>query len=201
VFVNLHSCNYTCTCTYAGGKYILAACDSNVIIFDFETRRPVRTFNDVYGCFCDFVLPINNPDMPVDKQALTECLILTRGVEEANEEGFPVTGYNKVMLHKLTFPEGSSHHEWKFDVVQEYTHDDYFANVYMCKLATNGYYVAAPTVQNSVFVWNILTGALVAIIKGGSTEKEIRDIKFHPSKKLMFVSGDDGCVKIYGPEE
>lgn len=182
-----------------GSKYFMAACDSNVKIFDFETRKEVAVFRDLFGCYCDYALPIINPDMPMGNDQ--QVLFLTRGVENVDEEGLSVSP-NKVQLYQLQYPKNNTN-DWSTKQVREFKHEDYYANSFMCRLATNGYYVVAPTVQSTVYVWNIKTGALVAVIKAAvdDVEKEVRDIKFHPSLPRLYVTGDDGIVKVYGLEE
>ena len=44
----------------------------------------------------------------------------------------------------------------------------FHANSYLCRNATNGRYLAAPTVTGSVYVWNASTGDKVAVLGEGA---------------------------------
>jgi len=103
---------------------------------------------------------------------------------------------NKVKLHKLTMPSDGNP-SWNLEEVHRFEHDEFHANIWLLKFATtvNGRYVAAPTAVGKVFVWNIKTKELVAVIQKHA--QEVRDILFHPFKNWMFTCGDDSKINVY----
>lgn len=60
------------------------------------------------------------------------------------------------------------------------------------RLATNGRYVASPTTNGKVFLWNLRSKELAAVIRNGGAE--IRDILFHPQSPLLLTCGDGVMV-------
>lgn len=84
----------------------------------------------------------------------------------------------------------------------------YHANSWLVKIASNGRYIFAPTMEGQIFVFNILTGQVTAMMKdhqgkewqgngrsGWMTDSlwidlEVRDIIVHPYLPLLFSSGD-----------
>ncbi|XP_063902028.1 uncharacterized protein LOC135121661 [Zophobas morio] len=186
----------------SGNKYFIAACDHSLKIFDLESRKEIAKFDDLYSCYCDDVLPVVCPsfiNFPQEESRLCTCYLLTRGVEDVNEDGLAIEA-NKVILHKLLPPE-EPNGDWALLTERIFEDEHYYANSYLCRLATNGLYVAAPTVTGSVFIWNLLSGLKTAVIKEpNAAEREVRDILFHPSRNLLFITGDDGIIRVYKSE-
>ena len=52
----------------------------------------------------------------------------------------------------------------------------------------------APTTVGRIFVWNLRTKELTAVLKGHVGE--VRDILFHPTKRLLLTCGDGICSYI-----
>eukprot|EP01135_Chromosphaera_perkinsii_P000468 Nk52_evm22s96 gene=Nk52_evmTU22s96 len=177
-----------------GGKYFVAACDEHLRLYDFEQGKLVQTFGDLYTSYCDFVKIVHC----YDKEDLSddECYLLTRGVELLEEgDDFIPKKPNSCMLHKLTMPSATCK-TWKLVPVKKYEDEEYHANSWLQKISTNGRYLAAPTVQGEVFVWNIESGEKVAVLKYHE-EREVRDILFHPLKKTLLTCADDGTIQVY----
>eukprot|EP00123_Amoebidium_parasiticum_P015114 comp22793_c0_seq1/m.35713 comp22793_c0_seq1/g.35713 ORF comp22793_c0_seq1/g.35713 comp22793_c0_seq1/m.35713 type:complete len:623 (-) comp22793_c0_seq1:799-2667(-) len=179
-----------------GSKYFLGACDKTLKLYDLETGDMVQEFGDIYSSYCDCVEVVEGPGLPKKE---TACYVLTRGVEDTIENNLPSRD-NRVILHKLTAP-ATKKGKWKLEEVRTFTDIEFHANCYLCRLATNGIYVAAPSVTGSVFLWSLATGAKVAVLGDTSTEREIRDIMFHPSRPQILVCGDDGLVTVYQPTD
>lgn len=60
-------------------------------------------------------------------------------------------------------------------------HRSYHANSWLVKITTNGRYLLAPTIYGQLFVFNMLTGQVTAVIK--EHEGKYQKIKFqqdHP---------------------
>lgn len=57
------------------------------------------------------------------------------------------------------------------------------------KVSSNGRYVTAGTYEGQVYCFNLMTGAVSAILRDHEA-LEIRDIVFHPYKKMLFTSSD-----------
>jgi WD40 repeat protein len=75
----------------------------------------------------------------------------------------------------------------------------YVSNIWLTKFACNGRYLAAPTQEGKVFMWNLASGELTCVLKGH--DREIRDIIFHPFAPYFVSSGEDTKVNIYKPLE
>ncbi|KAJ2137147.1 hypothetical protein IW136_003626 [Coemansia sp. RSA 678] len=121
---------------------------------------------------------------------------VTRGVELLDAENNTVSSRpNTCTLHRLVYP---TEPDGKF-VLQEirrYHHDEYMSNSWLIRIASNGRYILAPTLNGQVFVFNIATGQVTGILRDHDTI-EVRDCKFHPTKNLLFTCSDDGTVKVY----
>ncbi|CDS14390.1 hypothetical protein LRAMOSA06559 [Lichtheimia ramosa] len=106
---------------------------------------------------------------------------------------------NVCTLHKLIFPSEKGG-RFQLERIKRYGHEDYHANSWLVKITTNGRYLLAPTIYGQLFVFNMLTGQVTAVIKEHE-DLEVRDVIFHPYRPLVFSSGDDGYVKVYTFEE
>lgn len=51
------------------------------------------------------------------------------------------------------------------NIPSSYVHFRFHANSYLCRLGTNGRYVAAPTVTGHVYIWNVAAGQKVAVLR------------------------------------
>jgi len=65
----------------------------------------------------------------------------------------------------------------------------YHANSWLVKITSNGRYLLAPTIYGQIFVFNIKSGQVTAIIKEHQ-DMEVRDVIFHPYRPLIFSCGD-----------
>lgn len=101
---------------HCGNRYVLAACDNTLRLFDLEQEKvqhiyigfmhiertkcaymymylyiiqKIAEFEDIYTSYCDCVEIIENPNAP----KFGEFAVLTRGVEECNEEGLRMFGF------------------------------------------------------------------------------------------------------------
>ncbi|RUS28424.1 WD40-repeat-containing domain protein [Jimgerdemannia flammicorona] len=122
---------------------------------------------------------------------------ISRGVELCDlEEGLLPSAPNTCTLHRLVYPEKKGA-PFRLDVVRKYKHADYFANSWLVKIASNGRYILAPTPYGQVFVYNIGTGEVTAMLKDHE-DLEVRDVLFHPYRPLVFTCGD-GELGIFVP--
>ncbi|KAJ2007288.1 hypothetical protein GGI04_000593 [Coemansia thaxteri] len=121
---------------------------------------------------------------------------VTRGVELLDAEDNTVSSRpNTCTLHRLVYPtelDGS----FELQEIRRYYHDEYLSNSWLIRLASNGRYILAPTLNGQVFVFSIATGQVTAVLRDHDTI-EVRDCKFHPTKNLLFTCSDDGSVKAY----
>ncbi|KAJ2330958.1 hypothetical protein GGI00_003474, partial [Coemansia sp. RSA 2681] len=121
---------------------------------------------------------------------------VTRGVELLDAEDNTVSSRpNTCTLHRLVYPtepDGS----FELQEIRRYHHDEYLSNSWLIRLASNGRYILAPTLNGQVFVFSIATGQVTSVLRDHDTI-EVRDCKFHPTKNLLFTCSDDGTVKAY----
>ncbi|OAD73721.1 hypothetical protein PHYBLDRAFT_158774 [Phycomyces blakesleeanus NRRL 1555(-)] len=120
---------------------------------------------------------------------------ISRGAEMCDVGDGVSSKPNTCTLHKLVYPTQPGG-AFRLEEVKKYKHEDYHANSWLVKITSNGRYILAPTIYGQIFVFNILTGQLTAILKDHE-DIEVRDVIFHPYRPLVFSSGDDGCVKVY----
>lgn len=98
-------------------RLFVAACDNHVALFDFEAEQKIQKFDDLYSCYCDYVMVVSCPelepprfpdlsqflqnvtlniDSELSEERLESCFtyILSRGVEEVEEiDGVPISMY------------------------------------------------------------------------------------------------------------
>lgn len=66
----------------------------------------------------------------------------------------------------------------------------------MVRISSNGRYIAAPTYQGGVFFFDIKSGNVTGILNDHS-ELEVRDVIFHPTKKMLFTCADGKISSIF----
>ncbi|KJE93828.1 hypothetical protein, variant 1 [Capsaspora owczarzaki ATCC 30864] len=175
-------------------KFMLAACDDTVRLYDFEDGTLLQSFGSLYSSYCDCI--INAPCEDILQAAHNEFFFITRGCEVLDLESHSVASRpNKCILHRLTLPENASS-GFRFQPVQEFSHSEYQANSWLMHISTNGRFLAAPTVTGRVFLWSLLGGGPACILADHS-DREVRQTLFHPTKPELFTCGDDGMVKVY----
>jgi len=179
-----------------GNKYFLCACDDGIKLFDFELGKLVDSWKELYSYLCDCVKVVSCKDITTEEG---EILILSKGVELLNEENpSEVMHPNKCMLHRLTMPSTPTG-KWGFTEVARYQDDDYCSNLWLLQLSSNGIYVASPTTEGHIFLWNLFTKQLVTITKDHMAEP--RKSLFHPTERMFLSCGDDSRVNIYTQKE
>ncbi|SAM02439.1 hypothetical protein [Absidia glauca] len=202
-----------------GNKYFIAACDEVIRLYDFEHGKLFQSFDYLYSSYCDCAKFINWLDEPLYWEGLNDAKkvkaakneqyawIITRGAELCDEETgveahhwFTLaTTPNTCGLHRLVYPkkEGDL---FVLEEIKRYSDKGYHANSWLVKVSSNGRYLLAPTIHGQIFVFNLLSGQLTAILKNHE-DMEIRDVMFHPYAPLMFSSSDDGSVRAYTYKE
>jgi len=208
-----------------GNKYFIGACDGHLKLYDFENAQVVQTFEDIYSSYCDCGKFINWLDEDLHLQGLGGGMddkenikdpaeprkakrrggskkesggyswLITRGPELCDLQDGTTSVPNTCTLHKLVYPEKKGG-QFKLEEVKRFKHEKYFSNSWMVKITSNGRYLLAPTLHGEVFVFNILSGKITAILKDHD-DLEVRDVAFHPYRPLLFTSADDGVVKVY----
>jgi hypothetical protein len=82
--------------------------------------------------------------------------------------------------------------------------------MWLVKISTNGRYILAPNVDGKIFIWNLKSTEKVAVM-GDSTYYNnvkcneilgqggtpVRDVLFHPTRKLMFACADGKHWIVY----
>ncbi|ORE10696.1 WD40 repeat-like protein [Rhizopus microsporus var. microsporus] len=186
-----------------GNKYFLAATDEHVRLYDFENAQLLQTFSDLYSSYCDCGKFVRWLDESLyfsqyednDKERGEYAWFITRGAELCDVSEGVSSKPNTCTLHKLVYPTQDGE-QFKFEQVKKYQDEDYHSNSWLVKIASNGRYLLAPTIYGQIFVFNMLSGQVTAILKDHQ-DMEVRDVIFHPYRPLLFSCGDDGCVKVY----
>ncbi|KAI7896073.1 WD40-repeat-containing domain protein [Mucor mucedo] len=167
-----------------GNKYFLAACDEHLRLYDFEQAMLLQTFDDMYSSYCDCGKFVNWVDAPVKEEtdiekqveelAVTDgerkegtnqfAWFISRGAEMCDVSDGVSSIPNSCILHKLVYPNKKGG-KFELQTIQKYTHESYHANSWLVKITSNGRYVLAPTIYGQIFVFNMKTGKVSAIIK------------------------------------
>ncbi|KAJ3300785.1 hypothetical protein HK104_003755 [Borealophlyctis nickersoniae] len=163
-----------------GNKYFAAACDENIRIFDFESAQLIQTFEGTFTSYCDCVKVVHCIDYDAPPISWSEVLdamedesdgkamftyLMSRGVEELDAENNTINSKpNSVTLHKLIYPKKKGG-LFTLDLVKRYTHEEYRSNSWLVKVTSNGRYIAAPTYDGSVVIFNMKSGDVTSILR------------------------------------
>ncbi len=187
-----------------GNAYVLAGTDDSLKIFHFESGHcvqilPTKQYWSAYVDSVSFFTPHADAKLPPAAEGRAYYFIV-RGVEDMveaaaaageEEEGRPERPSScRVMRLNLPAKDGGL---WALDEVKVFQHEDYKANVWLCKLATNGLYVAAPGISG-LFLFSIATGQLATVLRDHSGP--VRDVLFHPSEPLLITCADEAFIKF-----
>ncbi|KAI8379820.1 WD40-repeat-containing domain protein [Choanephora cucurbitarum] len=163
-------------------KYFMAAVDEHVRLYDFEEAKLLQTFEHLYSSYCDcgkFVKWLdedlyrqNNTNMDLDESPY--AWFISRGAELCDVSDGVSSKPNTCTLHKLIYPT-QPNETFRLEEVKRYQNPDYHSNSWLVKITSNGRYILAPTIYGQIFVFNMLTGNVSAILK----------------------DHQDGCVKVY----
>ncbi|KAJ1916620.1 hypothetical protein H4219_003684 [Mycoemilia scoparia] len=204
-----------------GNRYFMAATDDHIKLMDLDKCKIVQSFSPVYSSYCDCGKFVNitddvepalltlinggegssdiNSQIQKDDATRKYAYFITRGVELLDAENNTVSSRpNTCTLHKLLYPTESDD-SFELEEIKRFHHEDYLSNSWLIRITSNGRYLLAPTLNGQVFVYHMGTGQVTAILRDHEC-LEVRDLKFHPFRKLLFTSADDGTVKIYSQE-
>ncbi|KAI8967594.1 WD40-repeat-containing domain protein [Mycotypha africana] len=117
---------------------------------------------------------------------------ISRGAEMCDVSEGVSSKPNTCTLHKLIYPTEKDG-KFELETVRRYTDEEYHSNSWLVKITSNGRYILAPTIYGQIFVFNMATGQVTAIIKEHE-DIEVRDVIFHPYKPLIFSCGDGKCL-------
>ncbi|KAI8994642.1 WD40-repeat-containing domain protein [Pilobolus umbonatus] len=141
-----------------GNKYFIAATDEHLRLYDFENAEFVKWLDE----------PLE--ELNTGKHAW----FISRGAEMCDVSEGVSSKPSTCTLHKLIYPSKPTE-QFKLVEVKRFQHPDYHSNSWLVKITSNGRYILAPTIYGQVFVFNMLTGQVTAILK----------------------EHQDGCVKVY----
>ena len=142
-----------------GNKFYAVGFSSGIRIYDNENDQLIQTFPNLYSYLCDCVRFIPLKEIPTKPN---EFYMLTKGVELLDENDNLVKP-NACHLRKLTLPENGVGNI-QLEEINSFQHPEYQSNVWLMKLNSNGRYVLSPTTDGRVFVWNVRTKEIVAIL-------------------------------------
>jgi WD40 repeat protein len=196
-------------------KYLVAGADNSIKVYDFEAEQIVHTFPTDYTSYCDCVKFVTLLDQ---EQVENSFALISRGVETVNEDTNRTLRYyifniiepqanSKCQLHRLkmikTPGRGKKKNteviSFELETVHTYLHPEFTSNSWLIKINTNGRYLFSPTSNGKIFIWNMATTKLAAILHDHGDE-EVRDLLLHPTKPFLFTCGDDASVKVYKSE-
>ncbi|KAJ3313086.1 hypothetical protein HDV04_002403 [Boothiomyces sp. JEL0838] len=147
-----------------GNKYFIASCDDSIRLYDFEESRLLQTFPNIFSCYCDFSTFLNCLDYeacPTWDQFSEDnpmfSFLICRGVEVLD-------GEDETISNMLIYPTKKGD-KFQLEQVRKFQHSEYRSNSWLVKLATNGRYVAAPTYDGNIFLFHLLTGQVVGILR------------------------------------
>ncbi|KAJ2781526.1 hypothetical protein GGI15_003198 [Coemansia interrupta] len=164
---------------------------------EFQARKPVKLDDDGDGDAESMVPePAEASSSALPAPTGPYAYFVTRGVELLDAEDNTVSSRpNTCTLHRLVYPTDTDG-KFMLQEVRRYHHDEYLSNSWLIRIASNGRYLLAPTLNGQVFVFSLAGGQVTGILRDHETI-EVRDCKFHPTKNLVFTCSDDGSVKVY----
>jgi WD40 repeat protein len=189
-----------------GNRFFVASCDDSIRLFDMETKqvffktstqKHVQTFPGMYSYYCDCVKCITcidliqppNWETVFNTDEVMFSYIMSRGVEVLDAENNTINSKpNSVTLHKLIYPKTQGQ-DFKLEQVKRFCHDSYHSNSWLMKITSNGRYIAAPTFNGNVYLYNIQSGELAGVLRDHE-EIEVRDVLFHSTMPLFFSCAD-----------
>jgi len=84
--------------------------------------------------------------------------------------------------------------------INSFSHASYSANIWLLRFCSNGRYMISGSSEGNVFVWNLKSAQMAAVISEHNTSNlPCRDILIHPTKQQMLVCGDDSFVFVSEP--
>lgn len=193
-----------------GNKYFMSASDDSLKLYDFDQEKIVQVFSTPYSSYCDnckFISPHKDIKEALKKLGSwgnsspdnEHAYLITRGVESIDDEGQIIPDhFNTVNLHRLLYPTKLGL-PFELVLIQQYTHPKLYSNSWCMNITSNGRYVIAPTTDGTLFAFCLISGQVASTFKQHQ-DIEIRDVVFHPSRKLMFSCGEDGKVTVYSQE-
>ncbi|OAD07625.1 hypothetical protein MUCCIDRAFT_104563 [Mucor lusitanicus CBS 277.49] len=173
-----------------GNKYFIAAADEHLRLYDFEQAVLIQTFPSMYSSYCDCAKFIDwlDDDTSSSSSHSPYAWLISRGAELCDQSEGVSSKPNTCTLHKLIYPAKAGD-GFTLEQCKTYQHEEYHANSWLVKITSNGRYLLAPTIYGQIFVFNIKTGQVTAIIKEHQ-DMEVRDVIFHPYLPLIFSCGD-----------
>lgn len=187
-----------------GKKFFFVSCDTGLKLFDFETEQLVQDFPGIYTYLCDsiqFTKWLDAPPSKTEEQVLGQYppqYLLIKGVELLDQHD-KVVRANSCQLYRFEFPEAGKG-KFRLELVSSFSHEWYNSNIWQTRLTSNGRYALSPTTEGKVFVWNLKSKEVVAILHDHGN-REVRDILFHPKQRLMVTSADDSMLRVYSQKE
>jgi len=107
---------------------------------------------------------------------------------------------NTIHLRKLKLPIMAGD-KFELSCLKTYGHKDYIANCWQTLLSSNGRYVASPTTIGKIFIWNIRTAEVTAILAHHEDFEVLRCSLFHPNRKVFLTCGDESTIKVYAQDD
>jgi hypothetical protein len=197
-----------------GNRYFLLAGDDGVKLLDFQSETVIASWPRLYSASCDS-LRIFHAQSPLD----SGWYFVSHGTEStdesATEDGGESISSSPAELHlRLLLPPTVNsgtpftvNHGWALRSVSTFSHELQQANAWPLRFAATSSLVFVPTVVGKVFVWDIKSNSLVAVLAdhmqarggpfrggGGGT---IRQILAHPHKPCLITAAEDGDVCFY----
>ncbi|KAI9474528.1 WD40-repeat-containing domain protein, partial [Coemansia mojavensis] len=142
-----------------GNRYFIAATDDHVTLMDLERCMIVQKFDPIYSSYCD------SAEQPLPEPTGPYAYFVTRGVELLDAENNTVSSRpNTCTLHRLVYP---TEPDGKFELqeIRRYHHEEYLSNSWLIRIASNGRYLLAPTLNGQVFVFHLATGQVTGILR------------------------------------
>ncbi|KAK4524062.1 hypothetical protein GAYE_SCF01G1961 [Galdieria yellowstonensis] len=182
-------------------RLFLVAVDSGLQLFDFDRETCIAKFPNLYTAYTDSIciLPFSHGALESacsqDEENIYSWYLLTRGVEWLDNQGNLPRG-NRCSLRRLSCIS-LSESLWSLESIRDYSCEEYYSNIWPCRLASQGRYVASGSIHGDIFVWHLSSGKLTAKLKGFDARKAIRTILFHPTKALLVTGGDDEYIHVW----
>ncbi|EME31446.1 hypothetical protein Gasu2_10060 [Galdieria sulphuraria] len=183
-------------------RLFLVAVDSGLQLFDFDREICIAKFPNLYTAYADSIsiLPVSyalveNSTVSQSEENIYSWYLVTRGVEWMDSQG-NLPRENCCTLRRLSCIS-LSESLWSLESIRDFSSEEYYSNIWPCRLATQGRYVVSGSITGETFVWHLSSGNLTAKLRGFDPRKTIRTILFHPTRALLVTAGDDEFIRIW----
>lgn len=174
-------------------RYFIAAVDDGLHLYDFEMNKLIQRWPGLYSSCCNQVKIVKERDGE-------GFYVITKGKDENTS-----SRKHEVRCYELIEPvidtesiNGSTEYKpWKLNLISRLSDTLHSFNHWSMRFSSNGSYLASPSSNGKVFIWNIQSGKLTGVLSDHERGTNVHKVLFHPHLPLLFTTGEDGNAIVY----